>query len=407
MSRAEPGGRAANGRSSIYRGKNGHWQGYVSIGTTDAGKPIRRHVRGRTRTEVAEKVAVLESERARSGHRPSPSQQLTLGQWLDEWLVIIQRTRKPKTFDNYTSLVRTHCGPLRSRPLARIAVRDIDDLLYRVAERFPQSALALHRILRSALNTAVRRGLLVANPCTHAVVPRVCETELEPYALEECRRLLLAATELPNGARWSVALALGLRQGEALGLMWDDIDFEKNQLRVRRQLQRLCWHHGCGDPTPDHKPSKCPQRTGGGWVLEDVKSRAGRRTLAVPPQLMQQLREHRRDQAAHRLAVGPAWHEHDLVFPRTDGLPQHSSVDAKAWRTLTQRAGVPPLRLHYARHTTATMLLAQGVDGRVVMALLGWSQASLLTRYQHVLEPMRRDAAIRIDQAYWPAAESP
>jgi len=377
------------------------------MGTTDAGKPIRRHVRGRTRTEVAEKVAALESERARSGHRPSPSQQLTLGQWLDEWLVIIGRTRKPKTFDNYTSLVRTHCGPLRSRPLTRVAVRDIDDLLYRVAEQFPQSALALHRILRSAMNTAVRRGLLVANPCTHAVVPRVRETELEPYALEECRRLLLAATGLPNGARWSVALALGLRQGETLGLMWDDIDFEKQQIRVRRQLQRPGWHHGCGDPQADHKPSKCPQRTGGGWNFEDVKSRAGRRTLAVPPQLMQQLREHRRDQAAQQLAAGPAWHEHHLVFPRPDGQPQHPSVDAKAWRTLTQRAGVPPLRLHYARHTTATMLLAQGIDGRVVMALLGWSQSSLLTRYQHVLEPMRRDAAARIDQAYWPTAESP
>lgn len=407
MTRGEASGRVANGRSSIYRGDDGRWHGYVSMGRTDAGKAVRRHVRGRTRAEVTAKVAALETERARSAHRPSSNQQLTLGQWLDEWLVIIGRTRKPKTFDHYTSLVRVHCGPLRSRPLARIAVRDIDDLLYRVAQRSPQSAVALHRILRSALNTAVKRGLLTANPCTHAVVPRVREAELEPYALEECRRLLLAATELPNGARWSVALALGLRQGEALGLMWDDIDFEKHQLRVRRQLQRPSWHHGCGDPEPDHQPFKCPQRAGGGWVLEDVKSRAGRRTLAVPPQLMQQLREHRRDQAAHRLAVGPAWHEHDLVFPRPDGQPQHRSVDAKAWRILTQRADVPPLRLHYARHTTATMLLAQGVDGRVVMALLGWSQASLLTRYQHVLDPMRRDAAARIDQAYWPAAESP
>jgi integrase len=362
VSRGERGGRVANGRSSIYRGKNGRWQGYVSMGRTDAGKPIRRHVRGRTRAEVSAKVAALESERARSGHRPSPNQQLTLGNWLDEWLVIIQRTRKPKTFDNYTSLVRAHCGPLRSRPLARIAVCDVDDLLYRVAERFPQSAVALHRILRSALNTAVKRGLLISNPCTHAVVPRVREVELEPYALEECRRLLLAATELPNGARWSVALALGLRQGETLGLMWDDIDFEKHQLRVRRQLQRPGWHHGCGDPEPDHKPSKCPQRTGGGWIFEDVKSRAGRRTLAVPPQLMQQLREHRRDQAVQQLAARPAWHEHDLVFPRPDGQPQHPSVDAKAWRTLTQRADVVPLRLHYARHTTATMLLVQGPD---------------------------------------------
>jgi integrase len=377
------------------------------MGRTDAGKPVRRHVRGRSRQEVTEKVAALEAERARSAHRPSSNQQLTLGQWLDEWLVIIQRTRKPKTFDTYTSLVRNHCGPLRSSPLARIAVRDIDDLLYRVAGRSPQSAVSLHRILRSALNTAVRRGLLVANPCAHAVVPRVRETELEPYSLKDCRRILLAAAELPNRARWSVALALGLRQGEALGLKWEDINFEQHQLRVRRQLQRPSWHHGCGEPDPDHQPAKCPHRTGGGWVLEEVKSRAGRRTLAVPPQLLQQLREHRRGQAAHRLAAGPAWHEHELVFPRPDGQPQHPSVDAKAWRALTQRAGVPPLRLHYARHTTATMLLAQGVDGRVVMGLLGWSQASLLTRYQHVIDPLRRDAAQRIDQAYWPTAESP
>ncbi|WP_137122301.1 hypothetical protein [Segeticoccus rhizosphaerae] len=138
MSRGAARTRAANGRSSIQRDSDGRWHGYVSMGRTDAGKPVRRHVRGHTRQEVTEKVAALEAERARSAHRPSSNQQLTLGQWLDEWLVIIQRTRKPKTFDTYTSLVRVHCGPLRSRPLARIAVRDIDDLLYRVAGRSPK-----------------------------------------------------------------------------------------------------------------------------------------------------------------------------------------------------------------------------------------------------------------------------
>lgn len=376
------------------------------MGQTDDGTPVRRHVRGGTRREVTEKVASLEAERARSAHRPSSNRQLTVGEWLDEWLVMIQRTRKPKTHDTYTSLLRVHCGPIRKTPLVRLAVRDIDDLLYRVAQRSPQSAISLHRILRSAFGTALKRGLVTANPCTHAVVPRVQENELEPYGLEECRRILLAAAELPNSARWSVALALGLRQGEALGLQWADIDFDAHQMTIRRQLQRPNWHHGCGDPEPDHRPSQCPSRTGGGWIFETVKSRAGRRTLALPPQLLHELREHRREQAEWRLLTGPAWCEHDLVFPRSDGQPQHPSVDAKAWRTVTTRAGVPPLRLHYARHTTATMLLAQGVDGRVVMALLGWSQASLLTRYQHVIEPLRRDAAQRIDRAYWPTAES-
>lgn len=398
--------RSANGRSSIYRDAQGLWHGYVSMGRSDQGRAVRRHVRGRTRSEVTLKVADLENERSRSAHRPSSNQQVTVGQWLDEWLIIIQRTRKPRTYDNYAGLVRVHCGRLRKLPLTRLAVRDIDDLVHRIAERSPHSAVAVHRLLRAAFNVAIKRGLLVANPCTHAVVPRVREAELEPYSLEECRRLLLAAAELPNSARWSVALALGLRQGEALGLMWEDIDFEHRQLRVRRQVQRRSWHHGCGDTEPDHRPSQCRYRTGGGWIFEDVKSRAGRRTLAIPTQLALQLREHRREQAAQRLAAGPAWQEHDLVFPRPDGLPQHRSVDAKAWAALTRTAGVPTLRLHYARHTTATMLLAQGVDGRVVMALLGWSQASLLTRYQHVIDPLRREAAQRIGHAYWPATEA-
>jgi len=131
---------------------------------------------------------------------------LTVGQWLDEWLVIIQRTRKLKTHDTYTSLIRVHCGPLRRTPLTGVTVRDIDDLLHRVARRAPQSAVSLHRILRSAFNTALKRGLVAANPCAHAVVPRVQEQELEPYSLEECRRLLVAAATSPNIARWSVAL---------------------------------------------------------------------------------------------------------------------------------------------------------------------------------------------------------
>lgn len=395
-------GRASDGRSSIYRDAEGTWHGYVSMGHGSSGKSVRRHVRARTKSEVTRKVEGLEAERARTNARPADTQRLTVGAWLDEWLVIIKRTRKPKTYDGYVSVTRTHCGPIREVPLARLTVRDIDNLLNAVAQRAPQSAASLHRILRSSFNTAIRRGLMVANPCQHAVVPRVRETELEPYTLEECQRILQTASRHPNTARWSVALALGLRQGEALGLQWKDIDLPGGQLRVRRQLQRPNWHHGCGESAPDHWPSRCPDRTGGGWVFEDVKSRAGRRTVALPAPLVDQLKRHRQHQLEAQLAAGPAWQDHDLVFPRADGHPQHPAVDAKAWRDLTAEAQVPPLRLHYARHTTATMLLVQGVDGRVVMGILGWSQASLLNRYQHVIDPLRREAAQRMEALWAP-----
>lgn len=395
-------GRSANGRSSIYRDARGTWHGYVSMGRTIDGESVRRHVRGRTRSEVTRKVEVLEAERDRSAARPAATPRLTVGAWLDEWLTIIQRTRKPKTHDSYVSITRTHCGPIRGVGLTKLTVRDIDNLLHAVAQTSPQSAASLHRILRSSFNTAIKRGLMVANPCQHAVVPRVREIELEPYTLEECQRILEAAAHHPNTARWSVALALGLRQGEALGLQWKDIDFEAGELRIRRQLQRLSWHHGCGEESPGHNPSHCPQRSGGGWAFEDVKTKAGRRAIALPAPLIDQLRRHRQQQAQAKLAAGPAWHDHELVFPRPDGNPQHPSVDATAWHRLTVDAQVPQLRLHYARHTTATMLLVQGIDGRVVMGLLGWSQSSLLGRYQHVIDPLRREAAARMQDALWP-----
>ncbi|MCW2813783.1 MAG: Integrase [Nocardioides sp.] len=395
------GGRSANGRSSIYRDARGTWHGYVTMGRSTDGKTVRRHVRGQTRSEVTTKVEALELERARTGRRAVDQRRMTTGDWLDEWLVIIERTRKPMTYDGYASLIRVHAGPLADMPLTQVTVRDIDDLLHHVAKKAPSSAARLHRILSSSFNTAIKRGLLAANPCTHAVVPRTQTTEYDPFTIEQCRRILEAAQHEPNPSRWTVALSLGLRQGESLGLQWSDIDLDTGQLRVRRQLQRRAWHHGCGERSPDHTPAKCPQRRGGGWSFEDVKSRAGRRTVVLPGPLVQQLREHHRQQAADRLAAGPVWNDHDLVFPRPDGLPMHFSSDGEAWKRLLRRAEVPMLRLHYARHTTATMLLAQGVDGRVVMALLGWSQASLLTRYQHVMDPMRIDAAARVETALW------
>lgn len=233
MTRA-PRGRAANGRSSISRDPQGRWHGYVSMGHADDGTPVRRHVRAATRDEVTRKVQALEAERDRSAGRATTGAQLSFGDWLEEWLVIVQRTRKPKTFDNYTSLTRRHCVGLRRRALGKVTVRDIDDLLHRVAQSAPQSAVSLHRILRSCFNTALKRGLVGANPCQYAVVPRVREVEVEPYDTAQCHRILAAASGGPNPARWSVALALGLRQGEALGLQWADVDLEGRQVRVRR-----------------------------------------------------------------------------------------------------------------------------------------------------------------------------
>lgn len=394
--------RSANGRSSVYRDSSGTWHGWVSMGRDETGKPVRRHVRGRTRAAVSERVADLERERASSAGLAAANRRQTLGEWLDEWLVLVKRSRKPRTFTTYDALVRTHCQQLRSVKLHEVTVRHIDDLLHRVATTVsPTTAGNLHRTLRSAFTVAVRRGLIAANPCRYATVPRVAHVEVEPLTVAEVHRLLTIAATERNAARWAVALALGLRQGEALALQWADIDLENGTLAVRRQLQRHPWEHGCGENEPRHPPAECSGRHSGGLRFDDTKSGAGRRVLALPPQMVPQLLDHRRAQAAERLAVGSAWEDHDLVFPRPGGGPADPRNDHRVWKRLLARAEIREARLHDARHTAATILLAQGVDGRVVMSLMGWSQAVLLTRYQHVMDTMRVEAAVKVGTAIW------
>jgi integrase len=133
------------------------------------------------------------------------------------------------------------------------------------------------------------------------------------------------------------------------------------------------------------------------------KSRAGRRTIALPSPLAQSLRAHRTRQLQDRLAAGSMWVDHNLVFCQPNGRPIDPRADLRDWKRLLQRAGVRDARLHDARHTAATMLLVQGVDPRTVMDLLGWSNVTMTRRYQHVVDELRVEAARRIGTLLWPA----
>jgi len=394
--------RSANGRSSIYRDAGGTWHGWVTMGRDGNGRAVRRHVRGRTKAAVTDRVTELESQRRSTAQLAATNSRQTLGQWLDEWLVHIKRSRKTRTFTTYESLVRTHCAGLRDTKLNTVTVRQIDDLLDHVATTVsPTTAGNVHRTLRAAFSTAVRRGLIPANPCRYATVARVQHVEVQPLTVPDVQQILTAAKIQRNAARWSVALALGLRQGEALALKWSDLDLDAGTLTVRRQLQRHPWEHGCQDATPAHTPARCPHRHGGGLRFDDTKSGAGRRRLAIPAQMLPQLLDHRRAQAEERLRAGSGWRDLELLFARPDGSPIDPRTDYQMWKKLLATAGVREARLHDARHTAATLLLAYGVDGRVVMSLMGWSQAVLLTRYQHVMDSMRIDAAQRVGNAIW------
>jgi integrase len=207
--------------------------------------------------------------------------------------------------------------------------------------------------------------------------PRVTRREVPALTPASARILLDAARGDRLEALYSVALALGLRQGEALGLKWADINLETGVLRVRRASQRV-----------PHE----------GTQLVETKTERSRRTLVMPQIVVNALCAHRGRQAVERLAAGERWVGLDLVFPSERGTLADGPNVTHRFHKLLKRAGMPAMRFHDLRHACASLLLVQGVHPRVVMETLGHSQISLtMNTYSHVLPALQRDAAEKME----------
>ncbi len=155
----------------------------------------------------------------------------------------------------------------------------------------PATAHQVHRTIRTALGEAQRRGHVGRNVAALARPPRVEVEEVEPYTIEEVKAILGTAAQRPNRARWAIALSLGLRQGEVLGLRWTDVDLVRGLLCVRKSRLRPIYRHGCGG-TCGAVAGLCPRRVLVNGEDGDTKSRAGRRVVGLPAPLVELLRQH-------------------------------------------------------------------------------------------------------------------
>ena len=397
--------RKANGESSIYKGDDGRWHGWVSLGKRERGKADRRHVVGRTRSEVLAKVRDLEQKRE-AGQAPVAGKSMTVAEWMDHWLTIAKRSVRVTTYVGYESYVRLHIKPaLGHHRLDRLLPEHLEAFYTHLADGkglSPSMQLQQHRVISRALKVALQRGRVARNVATLVQAPTLKRAEVVPFSTDEARRILTAAKTHRNAARWSVALAMGLRQGEALGARWADVDLEAGTWRVTQGIQRQAYRHGCGDEPCGQKPLKCPKRVGG-LVLVPPKTDKGRRTIGIPVQLVDALKAHRAVQEAEREAAGSLWQDHGLVFVQETGKMIDPSRDWEEWKRLLAEAEVRDGRLHDARHTAATLLLEQGVDARVVMEILGHSQITLTQNtYQHVMPKVIADATQRVATVLFP-----
>ncbi len=261
------------------------------MGLKRDGERDRRHVLGQRRADVVRKVRAPEDVRD-AGVVLATGRAPTIGSWLLHWHEnIAVRRLRPKTFESYGQHIHNHLIPhLRHHRLDRLKPEHVE-AAWRALEAeglSPATVLMNHRILSRALKVAMQRGQISRNVVTLVDPPSVSRPEVVPLTAEEVRRLLGAAADVDNGARWSVALALGLRQGEALGLLWEDVDLQAGTLTVRRALQRV---------------------KGKGLQLVEPKSFAGRRTLVLPDPLREALRRHQERQREQRAVAANVWED--------------------------------------------------------------------------------------------------
>lgn len=455
-------GNRPNGHAAPYRGADDWWHCYVTVGTKPNGFPDRKHVRRRTQKACADAVDQLRT-RARSGER-IVARAPTVAEWLDHWLeTVVRPNRAWTTHRAYRSIVEIHLKPRIGRyriggTRKLLQPEHLDTCYSEMREQGLTSAYVLkaHRVLSRALKVAHRRGRAALNVCDLVDAPSLAKRKPKALSMEAVKKILVAVQDDRMSARWLVALLLGLRQGEVLGLRWCDVDLdsERPALCTEVQMQRRAWRHGCDDPAtcaaqfcrkkpcgpswahgcrypeackgntrfcPKRRPHacrrhpgrngcpvacptgcvdharRCPKRVGGGLVLVDLKTEGSERRLPLDDVLVRSLREHRRRQKAERMALGrgkPS--DDDLVFVSELGDPVDPRRDHASWEKVLVRAGLPDAALHAARHTAATLLVATGTDIAVVQEVLGHTDIRTTRGYTDVAQELKREAVERM-----------
>ncbi|WP_063712920.1 tyrosine-type recombinase/integrase [Nocardia jiangxiensis] len=408
--------KSPNGSGTIGRRKDGRVELKLFVDAPD-GTRKRVSVYGRTWDEAdAERTRLKNLQRQGI---PVDVTTMTVRQYLDHWLATVAEPNvRPTTYVTYELLVRLYLVPgLGKHKLRRLEARHIREWLTKLAtqcqccaqgkdakrthdpkdpekvhperarccaqtpkrccEKHPSvgTRRAVLRVLRAALQDAMDDEVLARNVAKKVPMPTGRIRKVKPWTEEEALRFLDTAKHHRLHALWSVALAIGLRRGEALGLRWADVDLGAGTVDIAQALYRI----------------------GGSLDLHEVKTESSESTVPLPDQLVRILRQHRREQMADPALMKA--NKLGLVFVSTRGTPLEPRNVNRAFEELVKKAGVRPIRLHDLRHSCATLLFAQGVEAATVQRILRHSSITVTTGiYMDVIERVQREAVSGMDR---------
>lgn len=360
--------------------ENGRLKSWAYVIEIGEGARKRYRKRGFKTKALAESAyAKAKAERDAGDHVESSRE--TVGELLNRWLTTVARHKvRATTYQGYEATIRNHLVPefggIRVQKLtaARVQAYYSKRLDAGMGTRALQLA---HLRLSQALDMAEREGVVRRNVCALVDTPTHRSKPGQAWTQEEANRFLEKARKHFLHPLWALELATGLRRGELIGLRWQDVDLDAGTLRVQQEIVIVY-----GKP-----------------VVSEPKTDSSRRKMRIPADVVQGLVAHRVvwEERRYRSA---SWQDGDLVFCTRDGKPLNPNNLYRYYNALIEAAGVPKIRLHDARHTHGTIMVAKGVSIRAVADRLGHSKTSVtLNTYAHVLPSMRDEALEAIEEA--------
>ncbi|MEV5360994.1 site-specific integrase [Micrococcus luteus] len=373
------------------------WIGRVELPAGPDGKRRRKQVASRSFDTAAAELRKLRADVDEG--RIAVTGSTTLGEWLDRWLDEIHAQRiRPTTLRDYRTAVDLHIKPaIGNKRIDKLTPQHVRQMHIAIGRR--RAAEKAHVILQKALKDAIREGMITRNVAELVDKPKYARGKRQSMSVDLARTVIAtayASLDEARATRWAAAFLTGARQSELLGLRWEYVDLEAGLMDISWQLQQLPQVHGCGDPVDGRYPCGkggpgwCPQRR---WdlppdfefeechrslVFTRPKTEAGSRPVPIVAPLLAKLVD---------LHAGQGVNPHGLVWHYPDGRPMGPREDHQEWTRLLEASGaIEPgetLSLHVARHTTATLLRAAGVDEQTRMEILGHATVDSQRVYAH------------------------
>lgn len=371
--------RREKGDGSIYqRESDGRYYAYARL---PDGK--KKYVTDKTRSGVSKKLKELQKSIAAGTlitARPE-----TVESYLWAWLE--RKTRlKETTYHNYKNAILLSCVHIGTIKLTKLTGDDLQKMYTIMQTRLaPSTIRGIHKVLRTAFKDAVKRKKLSVSPCADVEQPEDSTEEATALTADQCMQLVSTARNTNLDCLITFTLATALRRGELLGLRWSDIDLTEKTVKVQRTASYL----------PDKQTGKWR------YVETTPKSKAGKRTIPLADFALVALKAHKIKQLEQRLIAGLSWKDNDLVFPGQTGKHIPISTLQDQFKKIVVRSGVPDIRIHELRHSSATMLLKMGVDMKIIQKILGHSNyATTANIYGHVLIDMQEGAIEKLDDLF-------